>query len=59
MSYSRKETKTVDKLNDLCYITGFSILLVMATPAFLLFYVVIKIVEIYMKRKNNGKKYKR
>ena len=60
MNYSRKKTvKTIDKISDLCLITGFSILLFMATPAFLLFYTYIKIIEIYVERKNHGKKCKR
>lgn len=59
MSYSRKKIKTVDKFNDLCFITGFAILLLMATPSFVLFYLVIKIIEIYMERKKHGKKCKR
>lgn len=59
MSYSMKKIKTVDKFNDFCFITGFIILLFMATPIFLLFYTSNKIIEIYAERKNYGKKCKR
>ena len=59
MSYSRKKTKTIDKFNDFCFITGFVILLFMATPVFLLFYTSNKMIEIYRERKNYGKKYQR
>ena len=62
MSYSRKKTKTIDKFNDFCFITGVGILLFMAfmaTPVFLLFYTSNKIIEIYAERKIYGKKYQR
>ena len=59
MSYSKEKIKMIDKFTDFCFITGFGILLFMATPFFLLFYTSNKIIEIYAERKIYGKKYQR
>ena len=59
MIYSRKKIKTVDKFYNFCFIIGFGILLMMATPVFLLFYTGNKLIEMYTERKNYGTKYQR
>ena len=65
MSYSKEKIKMIDRVCDVCFLIGVSILLVLVGPLFLLFlliYAGIKVLgtaEIYIERIKHGKKCKR
>ena len=59
MIYSKEKIKMIDRVCDVCFLIGVSILLVLVSPLFLLIYAGIKVAEIYAERKNYGKKCKR
>lgn len=59
MSYSKEKIKMVDRVCDVSFLVGVSILLVLVGPLFLLIYAGIKVAEVYMERIKHGKKCKR
>ena len=59
MSYSKEKIKMFDRVSDVCFLIGVSILLVLVSPLFLLIYAGIKVTENYMERVKHGKKCKR
>ena len=62
MIYSKEKIKMIDRVCDVCFLIGVSILLVLVGPLFLLIYAGIKVLEtaeIYIERIKHGKKCKR